>query len=75
MDNVHMGMWYGKLNTLKGSAVLVLDGEVCDEWQKNKNFCPFVTTQVWVRETKKYPWQRCNAMMFLETSNKSLKSF
>lgn len=30
----HVGMWsqiYGKPNTLKGLAVLVLDGEVCDE--------------------------------------------
>lgn len=40
MNNVHMGMQYGKLNSLKGLAVLVLDGEVCDEWQENMNFEP-----------------------------------
>lgn len=50
-----MGVWaqiHGKPNTLKGLAVLVLEGEVCDEWQENYDFCQFVTTQVWVRGKK-----------------------
>lgn len=58
MNNAHMGMWseiQGKPNTLKGLVVLVLDDEVCDEWQENYDFRQFVTTQVWVR--KKTLWR------------------
>lgn len=53
MNNAHMGVWsqiQRKANTLKGLAVLVLDGEVCDEWQENYDFHQIVTTQVWVRK-------------------------
>ena len=64
MNNAHMGMWsqiHGKPNTLKGLAVLVLDGEVCDEWHEDYDFCQFVT-QVWVRK-KKIPENYRNAMI------------
>lgn len=71
MNNEHMGMWsqfYGKANTLKGLAVLLLDSEGCDEWKENDDFAN--VCHPGVSERKKI-----NVMLCIGIINKSFSVY